>query len=50
MQCEREGEVKAMKDKGLLREPLIDCTNRMNVEENESGSITKKLQMDGKRR
>lgn len=30
-----------MKDKGLLREPLLDCTNMMNVEENESGPITK---------
>lgn len=58
MQCEQEGEVKAMKDKGLLREPLLDCTNMMNVEENESGPITKnnangqkrKVRMQGARR
>lgn len=49
----KEGEAKTIKDTGLLREPLLDCTNRQNVGKRDSGSVMKKkykgaIETDGK--
>lgn len=38
----KEDEAKTIKDTGLLREPLLDCTNRQNVKKKDCGSVMNK--------